>query len=162
MSRRAYAFGGFWSSQTAPVKQAAEEIVFVDNPDSTVTAIVQIKYAGPSQKFAWVIPMPGRPTIGVSSNTVFRRLDAATAPEYWVEVTVEGRCKPQDRPDAASGADSGGGWRAELPRHPSAASRDDRSRLGRPLRLRHHQGRIRPSAIRPRSRPTGSRPTATI
>ncbi len=119
MSRRAYAFGGLWSSQTAPVKQAAEEIVFVDNPDSTVTAIVQIKYAGPSQKFAWVIPMPGRPTIGVSSNTVFRRLDAATAPEYWVEVTVEGRCKPQDRPDAASGADSGAGGAPSSPGTPA-------------------------------------------
>jgi Uncharacterized protein conserved in bacteria (DUF2330) len=105
MSPRAYAFGGLWSSETAPVHQAAEEIVFVDNPDATVTAIVAIKYAGPAQKFAWVIPVPGRPTVGVSSSTVFRRLDAATAPEYWVEVTVEGTCKPPAPPDA--GADSG-------------------------------------------------------
>ncbi len=109
MSHGAYAFGGFWSSQTAPVKQAAEEIVFVDNPDSTVTAIVQMNYVGPSQKFAWVIPVPGRPAIGVSSNTVFRRLDAATAPEYWVEVHVDGTCMHQDPPDAAPGADSGAG-----------------------------------------------------
>ncbi len=107
MSHSAYAFGGFWSSQTAPVNQAAEEILFVDNPDSTVTAIIQIRYVGPSQKFAWVIPMPGRPTVGVSSNTVFRRLDAATAPEYWVEVTVQGMCMKQYPPDAALAADSG-------------------------------------------------------
>jgi hypothetical protein len=109
MTHRAYAFGGFWSSQTAPVKQAGEEIVFVDNPDSTVTAIIRITYVGPSQKFAWVVPVPGRPTIGVSSETVFQRLDEATAPQYWVEVTVEGTCKPGDSPGAAFDAEAGTG-----------------------------------------------------
>ena len=48
-----------------------------------------------------MIPVPGKPTIGVSSNAVFQRLDAATAPQYWVEVTVEGTCKQHDSPDAA-------------------------------------------------------------
>jgi hypothetical protein len=98
MSRCAHAFGGVWSSQAAPVKQTAERIVFVDNPDSTVTAIVQLDYAGPSPRFAWVIPVPGKPTVGISSNTLFERLDAATAPEYWVEVT-DGPCT--HAPDAA-------------------------------------------------------------
>jgi Uncharacterized protein conserved in bacteria (DUF2330) len=106
MSPCAYAFGGLWSSQAAPVKQAGEEILFVDNPGSTITAVVQITYDGPAQKFAWVIPMPGRPTVGVSSSTVFQRLDAATAPEYWREVTVEGQCAQPGGPDAGSGADS--------------------------------------------------------
>ncbi len=108
MSHSAHAFGGIWSSPTARVKQAAEEIVFVDNPDSTVTAIVQMHYAGPSEKFAWGIPLPGRPVVGFSSDTVFRRLDAATAPEYWLEVTVEGTClQKHDPPDAALAVDSG-------------------------------------------------------
>jgi len=42
----------------------------------------------------------------VSSNIVFRRLDAATAPEYWLEVTTEGKCRQQDYPDARSDAGS--------------------------------------------------------
>jgi hypothetical protein len=108
-SGRAHAFGGLWSSQTVPVRPSAEEIIFVDNPDSTVTAIVQMKYAGPAQRFAWLIPLPSKPRVGVSSNTVFRRLDAATAPEYWVEVAVEGECKQKDQPRAAVHAGPGAG-----------------------------------------------------
>jgi hypothetical protein len=107
LSAPAYAFGGFWSSRTAPGKHAAEKIIFVDNPDSTVTAIIQIDYAGPSQKFVWLIPVPGRPTVGVSSTTVFRKLDAATAPEYLVEVRVKGACKDGDAPKPSAAADYG-------------------------------------------------------
>jgi hypothetical protein len=110
MSRRAAADGDFGSSQAAPANQAAEEIVFVDNPDSTMTAIIQLNYARPSQPFAWVIPVAGSPKVGVSSNAVFERLDAATAPQYWVEAAVEGKCMPEDVPDAGSDAagDTGG------------------------------------------------------
>jgi len=100
-SDRAYANGELWSSPSAPVSPAAEKILLVDNPDSTTTAIIQIDYAGPSQAFAWVIPVPGKPKVGVSSSAVFRRLDAATSPQYWVEVTVEGKCIRHDPPDAA-------------------------------------------------------------
>jgi hypothetical protein len=103
--QRAHAFGGLWSSQTAQLRQASEAIIFVDNPDSTITAIIQIQYAGPPQKFAWVIPVPGTPTVGVSSNTVFQRLDAATAPHYWLEVGVEGTSAPQA--DAPTVSDAG-------------------------------------------------------
>ncbi len=103
-SHRAEAFGGLWSSGAAPVRNAGEEIVFVDNPDTTITAIVRLSYEGPPQKFAWVIPVPGKPKIGVSSSTVFRRLEAATAPEYLVEVAVRGACKPGTVPALSSGA----------------------------------------------------------
>jgi hypothetical protein len=93
--RSAHAFGGFWSSQAAPVKQTAEDVILVDNPDSTVTAIVRMSYTGASERFAWVIPVKGTPKIGVSSDTVFQRLEVATAPEYLVEVAVKGACKGQ-------------------------------------------------------------------
>ena len=106
-SHRAYADGDFWSSPRAPAPPSAEKILFVDNPDSTTTAILQIDYAGPSQSFGWVIPVPGKPKVGVSSNAVFRRLDAATSPQYWVEVTVEGTCIRHDPPDAAVAASTG-------------------------------------------------------
>jgi hypothetical protein len=127
----AYAFGGFWSSQSAPVNQAAEQILFVDNPDSTVTAVVRIQYEGPPQHFAWVIPVPGKPTIGVSSNIVFERLDAATAPQYWVEVTALGACMQEEHPDAASSAASGKGSAASTPDTPAAqVMKFDRGSVG--------------------------------
>jgi hypothetical protein len=107
MTHRVHAFGGLWSSPDAPVTQTAERIIFVDNPDSTVTAIVQISYAGPSKKFAWLIPVRGTPTVGISSNTVFERLDTATVPEYWVEVSLENTCVQPDGPDASVDTDSG-------------------------------------------------------
>jgi Uncharacterized protein conserved in bacteria (DUF2330) len=102
----ARAFGGLWSSEGAPVRQATEAIIFVDNPDSTITVIVQLKVAGPSRHVAWVIPVPGRPRIGLSSNTVFERLDVATEPQYWREVAVLGTCKKNDR-DAVPAPRSG-------------------------------------------------------
>jgi hypothetical protein len=100
MSGSAHAFGGLWSSQAAQVRQSAAEILFVDNPGPTVTVIVRIRYEGPAQQFAWVIPVRGMPAIGVSSSTVFERLDLATAPEYWVEVEAAGTCVAQDDRDA--------------------------------------------------------------
>jgi hypothetical protein len=107
MSDRAHAFGGLWSSQRANVRQTGADIIIVDNPDTTVTAVIRIRYEGPSQQFAWVIPVPGTPRVAVSSSTVFDRLDAATAPEYWVEQTVEGMCMPPDDPDDALDAGLG-------------------------------------------------------
>lgn len=105
-SQPARAFGGLWSSPGAPVRQASEAILFVDNPDSTITVIVQLKVTGPTQHVAWVIPVPGRPKIGLSSNTVFERLDTATEPQYWREVAVEGKCKKNAR-DAVLAPSSG-------------------------------------------------------
>ena len=95
LTRPAEACGGFWCSLQAPVEQSAEQIIFIDNPDETVTAIIQIMYQGPSEKFAWVIPIPGKPEIAVSSNTAFQRLRGATDPQYQLEVELEGMCNSQ-------------------------------------------------------------------
>jgi len=94
LTPRAHACGGFWCSLQAPVEQSAEQIIFIDNPDETVTAVIQIQYQGPSEKFAWVVPIPGDPKIAVSSNTAFQRLRDATDPEYQLKVEVEGMCDP--------------------------------------------------------------------
>lgn len=90
---KARACGGFWCSQSAPVNQAAERILFVDHAGDEVSAIIQIQYSGPSERFAWVIPIPGDPEIAISSNIAFTRLDARTAPDYRLEVRVEGTCR---------------------------------------------------------------------
>jgi len=92
----AEACGGFWCSQASPVDQTAEQIIFIDNPDDTITAIIQIAYVGPSEKFAWVLPMPGTPKPSVSSNQAFVALQAATSPQYNLTVEVEGTCKDGD------------------------------------------------------------------
>jgi len=94
LTPRAQACGGFWCSLQAPVEQSAEQIIFIDNPDETVTAVIQIQYQGPSEKFAWVVPIPGDPKISVSSNTAFQRLRSATDPQYQLEVELEGMCDP--------------------------------------------------------------------
>ena len=93
MSRPARACGGFWCSQQAPVNQADEQIIFIDHPDDTVTAIIQIRYVGPSERFAWLIPIAGDPEVAVSSNIAFQRLEPATAPSYSLRRSVEGVCK---------------------------------------------------------------------
>jgi hypothetical protein len=95
LTPRAQACGGFWCSLQNPVEQSAEQIIFIDHPDETVTAVIQIQYQGPAEKFAWVVPIPGDPEIAVSSNTAFQRLREATDPQYQLEVEVEGMCNQQ-------------------------------------------------------------------
>ena len=114
----AEACGGFFCAAAQPVNQAAERIVFAVNGDGTVTAIVQIVYQGPSDRFSWVLPVPGVPTVGVSSNVVFDNLQTATNPRYIMRTQIEGTCASTGGFDAGLGgvqdasfgaSDSGGG-----------------------------------------------------
>ena len=127
----AQACGGFFCSQAAPVEQAAEEIIFIDNPDDTVTAVIRIQYQGPSEQFAWVLPIAGAPEdVAVSSNIAFDNLRRATDPQYFLNTTVEGQCR-----DGGFGFPMGGASAPGRPRRPppptaipaSAWSRRDRS-----------------------------------
>jgi len=106
----AHACGGLFCSATAPVNQAAERIIFSKNADSTVTAVVQIQYQGPSSEFAWVLPVPGIPDVQVSSDLAFTRLQLASNPQYVLSTEIEGTCKDDDRVFFPNGStDSGGG-----------------------------------------------------
>jgi hypothetical protein len=91
-SPSAEACGGLFCNQSQPVNQAAERIIFSKNEDNTVTAVVQIMYEGPSEKFAWVLPVPGAPDVGVSSSAALDRLQTATNPLYQLNTDVEGEC----------------------------------------------------------------------
>jgi hypothetical protein len=104
MSHGAHAFGGLWSSGGAELAQSGERIVFVDNQDGAITAIIQLQYRGSARRFAWLIPVPGSPTVGISSSTVFERLDAATAPQHWVEVAGLSTCMPKSEADLGDDA----------------------------------------------------------
>jgi hypothetical protein len=75
------------TTQSNFVNQSAERIVFVDNADGTVTAIIQIVYEGPADRFAWILPVPGVPDVKVSSNLVLDALQAQTNPQYQVTTT---------------------------------------------------------------------------
>src|SRR4051794_22905956 len=114
----ALACGGFFCNQAQPVNQAAEGIIFADNGDGTVTAVIQIMYEGPSKNFSWLLPISSVPKsdsdIGVASNLALQRLQAATNPNYSLTTTTEGTCRSEGftngagSPSAAAGASSGG------------------------------------------------------
>jgi hypothetical protein len=120
-SRPALACGGFFCSQAQPVNQAAERIIFSDNGDGTVTAVIQILYEGPSEDFSWLLPISSVPEgdqLGVASDIAFTRLQAATNPQFNLNTVVEGRC-------AQEGGDSAN---VAIPASPGAADlapRDD-------------------------------------
>jgi len=96
-SAPAQACGGFFCSRAQPVNQAAERIIFSQNGDGTVTAVIQILYEGPSENFSWLLPISSVPQgddIAVASDLAFTRLQQATNPSYNLTTRVEGTCKP--------------------------------------------------------------------
>ncbi len=99
--------GGGGSSTTTTqggiVNQTAERIAFIENDDATISAVIQILYEGPSEKFAWIIPVSGVPDVAVSSGVVLDALQKQTNPSYQINIT---RNCPQSFP---SGGDSFGG-----------------------------------------------------
>jgi MYXO-CTERM domain-containing protein len=108
---QASACGGFFCSQTAGVNQAAERIVFAQNDDGTVTAVIEIQYQGPSNKFSWLLPISSVPMgdqIAVASSLSFQRLQQATNPQYNLTRRVEGTCDEEPYDNEASGGASDG------------------------------------------------------
>ncbi len=57
VARPAAACGGLFC-QNLPVDQNAERIIFTDNGDGTITAIIQINYTGFAPDFSWILPLP--------------------------------------------------------------------------------------------------------
>ncbi len=115
---RAEACGGLFCSSAAPVNQAAERIIFAfDKDQRRVHTVVEILYQGPAERFAWLLPVPGTPDVGVSSGAMLRRLQATTNPTYALQRSWpdEAACDDLDSPTAAGGgpiafgaSDSGG------------------------------------------------------
>jgi hypothetical protein len=105
------------SSGDYAVNQQSEQIIFEVEP-GWVTAHVLIKYAGKPESFAWIIPVPEVPELGISPVSAFGLLDQMTAPD--VGVTVENICpvsewacryhhQPSCGDDSPWGADNGAG-----------------------------------------------------
>ena len=108
-SESANACGGLFCSAAAPVNQAAERIIFAKNEDGTVTAVVQIQYEGPTEEFAWVLPVPGVPEVDVSSDLAFTRVQIASNPRYTLTTTFEGNCAIPTSSFGTGGAGGGSG-----------------------------------------------------
>lgn len=85
-TRPLQACGGLFCRNN-PVDQNAERIIFTDNGDGTVTAIVQIQYTGFDEDFSWILPLPeaiGNDDIAVPDTavTAFTELELATNPVF--------------------------------------------------------------------------------
>lgn len=113
----AQACGGFFCSASAPVNQAAERIIFAQDDDGNVTQIVEVMYEGDAEKFAWVLPVPGTPTPGVSSVQVFDRLQQATNPTYQLINEFPNSCglARSGALGSSDGAEAEGGFGPEPP-----------------------------------------------
>jgi len=111
--------GGFFCSASQPVNQAAERIIFSNNGDGTVTAIIQILYEGPSENFSWLLPIstvPEADGVGIASDIAFARLQNRTNPQYNLTTVFEGTC----RGFASGGAGGAFGTPVGVPGAPSA------------------------------------------
>ncbi|MCB9671282.1 MAG: DUF2330 domain-containing protein [Alphaproteobacteria bacterium] len=97
----AAACGGFFCDGLTPgfdlVEQTGEAVVFrIDDVADTTEMHVQVRYDGPPQEFAWVVPVRGTPQIALSHSVLFAGLDALTAPALQLDRT--GGCAPPPPP----------------------------------------------------------------
>ena len=92
----ASACGGFFCNNQA-IDQSGENILFVYNDDGTVTTVVQIFYEGPSEQFAWILPIAAEPTVDVGTDTIFQQLGLRTAPQFAMSQEVLGACRDEPR-----------------------------------------------------------------
>jgi hypothetical protein len=92
------ACGGLFC-QNVPVDQQAERIIFAVNPDSTITAYVQINYTGSAPDFSWVVPVPSVPKVDVAEIATFDELSMLTSPVFIPPLMPE--CAPIPVPMAA-------------------------------------------------------------
>ncbi|MCB9728489.1 MAG: DUF2330 domain-containing protein [Deltaproteobacteria bacterium] len=90
----ARACGGFFCSIQTPVDQVAERILFTVEGEH-VEAHIQIQYAGPSEDFSWVLPLPSQPEIGVGTDLLFTALRAQTDPQFRVAWDNQPGCNYQ-------------------------------------------------------------------
>ena len=100
----AQACGGFFC-QNVPVDQTGENIVFVAD-GTTVQAFVQVQYQGEATEFAWIIPTPSLPEVGVSSDAIFPYFAQFYRREAYLNATDHGSCGPYCWDDEFAGLDT--------------------------------------------------------
>ena len=85
-SHSLHACGGLFC-QNSPVDQNAERIIFTQNGNGTVTAIIQIQYTGFAEDFSWILPIPEPITaealeVPETAMNAFIELETATNPVF--------------------------------------------------------------------------------
>lgn len=85
-TRPALACGGLFCLAN-PIDQNAERIIFTDNGDGTISAIVQIQYTGFDIDFSWILPIPvpiaaEDVEVPETAENAFTELEIATNPQY--------------------------------------------------------------------------------
>ncbi len=88
----AQACGGFFCNRQ-PIEQSGENIVFAVEGDGTIETHIQILYQGTAEDFAWIVPVPAVPELGVSTNALFQQVRQSTNPSFPVEYERTGRCR---------------------------------------------------------------------
>lgn len=97
------------------VNQQAEQIIF-EVGEETVSAHVQIRYAGDPEQFAWIVPVPNVPDLELSHTIAFGMIDEETAPIAFSRFeslcpVPEYQCEYHPTPDCdlpGQGSDTGG------------------------------------------------------
>jgi hypothetical protein len=102
----AAACGGLFCSAASPVNQTAERIIFASDGAGTITCAIEIQYEGPAERFSWVLPVPGVPEVGVSSNAAFNRLQQASNPLYQLQTVLGAGCDGLARSGNLASGDS--------------------------------------------------------
>ena len=103
----AAACGGFFCNQV-PVDQTGENIVFAMHEDGTTEAHVQILYAGEAEDFAWIVPTPSEPEVGVSTDLLFTTLNRNLAPRWQTIWEYVGDCWGGEQSNGGFGAEDDG------------------------------------------------------
>ncbi len=109
VQRPAEACGGLFCDSSNVVNQAAERIVFSQDGEGNVTQIVEILYDGDADQFAWLLPVPGTPTPGVSSTQALDSLQRNTNPQYQLNVSRESCYVDGGEGDSTGGDGDGDG-----------------------------------------------------
>jgi hypothetical protein len=85
-ARDTRACGGCFHPPTPPNESGTvvtdHQMIFVSSPQQT-TLYDMIKYSGAPASFAWVLPIHGTVTVGLSSDVVFAALDQQTSPNIY-------------------------------------------------------------------------------
>lgn len=93
LSRPVTACGGLFC-QTSPVDQNAERIIFSQNGDGTISALIQIQYTGSAPDFSWILPLPvaialDKVEVPEGANDAFTEIEIATNPQFIPPPTPE-------------------------------------------------------------------------
>ena len=85
-AQSAQACGGLFC-QNNPVDQNAERIIFTQNGNGTITAIIQIQYTGFDEDFSWILPLPEAITADAlevpdTATNAFLEIETATNPVF--------------------------------------------------------------------------------